>query len=147
MNTTYALFVRWMALKGFTSAREAAKALRVSPMGPSNWKNGHNAAPHIVERLAVDLGEDPATQLIAVFRETAKGKDVATLQRFAKRFGAAALLTVMVAGVSAPAPAEASDSIHYAQSNEAHGSRFAMGLSRRPASSPHIALASARSSP
>lgn len=103
MSVTYSLFVRWMAAKGHTSQREAAKALGVSPMGPSNWKNGHNAAAHIIERMAKDLGEDPTAHIIAVFQETAKGPDVRTLQRMAKRLGYGAVMAAgLLSSVAAP---------------------------------------------
>lgn len=105
MTVTYSLFVRWMLAKGHTSQREAAKALGVSPMGPSNWKNGHNAAAHVVERMAKDLGEDPTAHIIAVFQETAKGPDARTLQRMAKRLGYGAVLAVALALPAPPAAA------------------------------------------
>lgn len=113
MNTTEALFIRWMAAKGHTSQRAAARALKVSPMGPINWKNGSNAEIHIIERMANDLGEDAASLVIQVFQETQKGPNVKTMQRVARKLGVAAILLAL--SVPGAPTANAAESIHYAK--------------------------------
>lgn len=101
MSVSYDLFLRWTAHKGLRGDREGMAALGLSHGTAHHWKNGRNAAAHIVERMAKDLGEDPTGHIIAVFQETAKGPDARTLQRMAKRLGYGALVAVSLA---IPAP-------------------------------------------
>ncbi len=92
MGATYQLFERWMAAKGHASLRAAADALGVSKQGPTDWKNGHNASAHVVERMCKDLGEDPVPVILEAFAEAARDAEAKrALQRLAKRFRGAAL--------------------------------------------------------
>lgn len=116
MNTTEALFTRWMLAKGYRSGRAAAKALKVSPMGPTNWRAGHNAEIHVIERMANDLGEDAATLVIAVFLETQKGPNVATMKRVAKKLGTLAVALVLALPIPQPASATDSEGIYIMRS-------------------------------
>ncbi len=87
MTATFRLFERWRASKKIESLRAAADELGVSKQGPTDWKNGHNAKAHVIERMAKDLGEDPVPVIIEALTEAEKDADAKrALQRLAKRF-------------------------------------------------------------
>lgn len=110
MGATYQLFERWMAAKGHASLRAAADALGVSKQGPTDWKKGHNASAHVVERMCKDLGEDPVPVILEAFAEAARDADAKrALQRLAKRFkGPALALALGALPLMAPSASQAS---------------------------------------
>lgn len=103
MSTTWKLFERWRDKKKFTSNAEAAAALRVPRQSVQNWKNGHNGALHLIERMANDLGEDVATLALAIWQETTKDPaDKKVVAKLAHRLGPAALLALVLLGPTTP---------------------------------------------
>lgn len=119
MSATYKLFLRWTASKNHLSARQAALALGVSPQTTQFWKEGRNGTASVIEKMAMDLDEDPMLTIIEAFRESGNADDKKTWTRIAKRYGAAALTGIMLtstAGISDAKNAEIllNQSIHYA---------------------------------
>lgn len=121
MSTTAALFARWIAAKGYTSERQALKALNLSPGAAVHWKAGRNADADVIEKMATDLGENAHALVAQAMAEQAKGPAARTWTRIAKRLAAAAI-TLMIVPVAHPA-AQAADrhsagegTRHYAKS-------------------------------
>jgi len=93
MSVTYRLFQRWTAKKKIPSAAEGCAALGLERQAATYWKSGRNAEAHIIERMAIDLGEEPAGYILAANAEKVRNSDErTTLLRTAKRLGYAALL-------------------------------------------------------
>ena len=106
MSTTMALFTRWMVEKGHPSERQAAIALGVHPTNVTLWKAGKNAGADVLERMALDLGENPAACAALAMAEQTKGDASRAWSRIARRFGAAA--TVAAVALVVPYAAHAS---------------------------------------
>lgn len=122
MSTTAALFARWIAAKGYTSERQALKALRLSPGAAVHWKAGRNADADVIEKMALDLGENAHALVAQAMAEQAKGPAARTWTRIAKRLAAAAAAIALLPVVSGPVNADLSHSgdgqlRHYANSD------------------------------
>lgn len=121
MSATYELFTRWREARGLNSDNAGALALGVTRGAVSLWKKGRNADADQVERMALDLNEDPDPWLALTMVEKTTGEASRAWLRSAKRLGAAAAM-VLATGVAAwaPLPAAASDgmeasrTMHYA---------------------------------
>ena len=100
MSTTAELFSRWKAAKGYSSEREALRALRLSPGAAVHWKAGRNADADIIERMAADLGENAGALIAQAMAEQAKGDAAKTWARLAKQLGAAATVAVIAVALS-----------------------------------------------
>lgn len=101
MSTTADLFARWKAAKGYTSERQALKALRLSPGAAVHWKAGRNADADVIEKMAKDLGENAYALVAQAMAEQAKGPAARTWTRIAKRLAATAItLLPVVSGVA-----------------------------------------------
>lgn len=97
MSATLELFERWKAAKGLASDRAAAAALGISHAGPAQWRAGRNGAASVIERMAKDLGIDPVPVILQAFGEAARdGADKRTLQRLARKAGAACFALLML---------------------------------------------------
>lgn len=101
MSTTAALFARWIAAKGYSSERQALKALKLSPGAAVHWKAGRNADADIIEKMARDLDENAGELIALAMAEQAKGEAARTWARLAKQLGAAAAVAA-VAVVALP---------------------------------------------
>lgn len=99
MNATMQLLRLWMATQGHITQSDAARALGVKPAAVNNWTRGiSQAAPHLVERMAKDLGENPGRWLAQVESERSKdADDRRTWAALAKQLGAAAAVVLAVA--------------------------------------------------
>lgn len=124
MSATSELFARWKAHRGIQSDRGAAETLGVSHGAPHHWKNGRNAAPAVIEKMAKDLGEDPTVTILQAFAEAATdAADKRTLGRLARSLGAAVLALVVLpyvmthsaAAQGLPGESARQHPIHYAK--------------------------------
>ena len=99
MSTTTLLLDRWMKLRKIDTDAAAASELGLTKGSVYNWRERDgNAEIHIVERMAKDLGEDPATVIIEVFKESQRSDEAKkTLQRLAKRLTGTSLLVLALA--------------------------------------------------
>src|SRR5690606_42006029 len=102
MSTTAALFARWIAAKGYTSERQALKALHLSPGAAVHWKAGRNADADVIEKMAIDLGEDAHALVAQAMAAQAEGASARTWTRIAKRLSPAAIV-LMLAPAAPPA--------------------------------------------
>ncbi|KAB8191344.1 helix-turn-helix domain-containing protein, partial [Lysobacter maris] len=113
MNATKKLLDKWMEWRsasngGPLTQKELAKELGVGQTSISNYKVGvSQAAPHVISKMARDLGESEAAWLALVESERARdGEDRRAWARIARQLGAAASIAV-VALMVFPAPAKA----------------------------------------
>lgn len=99
MNATMQLLRLWMTTQGHVTQSDAARALGVKPAAVNNWTRGiSQAAPHLVARMAKDLGENPGRWLAQVESERSKdADDRRTWAALAKQLGAAAAVVLAVA--------------------------------------------------
>jgi transcriptional regulator with XRE-family HTH domain len=84
MSATYQLFTEWKKAKGLTSDNQGALALGVTRGTVSLWKQDRNAEIQLVERMAKDIGEEPAPWAMMVMAERAVGEEKRVLERLAK---------------------------------------------------------------
>ncbi|MEO7431117.1 MAG: hypothetical protein ABIR62_03700 [Dokdonella sp.] len=96
MSATYKLFARWTQIKQFRSAMAACEELGLSRASATNWKNGANAQANVIERMALDIGENPEAWVLAANAEKALGDEKRTLERLARKLGYAAMLCIAV---------------------------------------------------
>lgn len=101
MSATYDLFTRWKAAKGLPSDNAGAIALGLTRASASLWKQGRNAEADLIERMAKDLGEDPAMWAALVMKEQSKGEASRAWGRIARRLGAAAAIALCAVAVPA----------------------------------------------
>lgn len=97
MSTTFSLYARWKAAKGHSSDRKAMAELGVSHGAAVHWKAGRNADADVIERMAIDLGENAGALIAKAMAEQAKGAAAKTWARLAKQLSAAAVLVVATA--------------------------------------------------
>lgn len=98
MSTTFSLFERWKASKGHTSDAAAAKALGVTRAAVSLWRQGRNGKASVLEKMARDLGEDPAQYYLGAMAEAENdAADKRALIRMARRLGAACFALLALA--------------------------------------------------
>jgi predicted Zn-dependent protease len=96
VSATLTLFNRWKAAKGCGSSREALRLLGLSSGAAVHWNGGRNAAAHIIEKLAADLGEDPGHWVALAESERAQTEaDRKTWAKLARRLEAAAPVTAI----------------------------------------------------
>lgn len=112
MNATNKLldkWIEWRSLKLGADFRQAAIAreLGVRSTSISNYRAGTSqAAPHVISKMARDLGENEAAWMALVESERAKdAEDRKTWARLARQLGAAAAVFLMLSSVALPAPA------------------------------------------
>lgn len=105
MSATYRLFERWRLAKGYGSANQGAIALGVDRQRVQKWKDGGNAHPDLIEKMAHDLGEDPVRTILEAYAEQEKGQSARVLEKLSKRFAAVALVLITLGG----APAKPND--------------------------------------
>lgn len=118
MSATYTLFLRWKDLKGHASAMAACAELGVERQAATYWKDGRNAEAQVIERMANDLGENPAAWVLAAAAEKSRAADEKrTLLRMAKQFGYAACLT-MIAFLPYSAQAKSYLDVYTAKASE-----------------------------
>src|SRR5690606_32726863 len=79
----------------------------LSPGAAVHWKAGRNADADVIEKMAIDLGENAHALVAQAMAEQAKGPSARTWTRIAKRLSAAAIV-LMLAPVAHPA-AQAAD--------------------------------------
>jgi Phage related protein. len=118
MSTTADLFARWKAAKGYTSERQALKALRLSPGAAVHWKAGRNADADVIEKMAKDLGENAYALVAQAMAEQAKGPAARTWTRIAKRLAVTTItLLPVVSGVVQADPGHSGDAraMYYAK--------------------------------
>lgn len=124
MSATLELFEDWKKAKGYATDSAAGHALKLSRQTVNSWRarNG-NAEPHVIERMANDLGRDPIPYVLQAFSEAAKDADARrTLAKMAKKLAASSMaLLLALMPYFAPTNADASESgsaryIHYAHS-------------------------------
>ncbi len=118
MNATNKLLDKWTAMRsaklgGPLTQTAIAIEFGLKPSAVSNYKVGlSQAAPHVVEKMAKDLNENPAAWLALVESERAKDAgDRRTWARVARQLGVAAVVTlcaVVTPGKSAPLASSAS---------------------------------------
>ena len=118
MNATNKLLDKWIELRSTKLGGPLTQAaigleLGVKQTSISNYKVGlSQAAPHVVEKMAKDLNENPAAWLALVESERAKDAgDRRTWARVARQLGVAAVVTlcaVVTPGKSAPLASAAS---------------------------------------
>ncbi|GAA0709442.1 hypothetical protein GCM10009105_09910 [Dokdonella soli] len=102
-SVTFQLFEKWRAGKGYTSANAGCVALGVERACATHWKGGRNAEANVIERMARDLGEDPAAWILAAAAEkTIKADEQRTLLRLAKSLGYAAALFMFIGSGQLP---------------------------------------------
>lgn len=94
MNVTVALFDRWKAAKNVESDRAALRLLGLSSGAAVHWRKGREAGADVLERLALDLGEEPGVHIAAAMVNQTQGDAARTWKRLARRLGAAASLAV-----------------------------------------------------
>ncbi len=99
MSATWTLFQRWMVLKNFPSERQAVLALGAHPSSVTWWKKGQNAGADVIERMAEDLGENPAAWAALAMKEQSKGETARAWARIARQLGAAACLIIVMGNV------------------------------------------------
>ena len=106
MNSTNNLLRAWMDAHNHISQSDAARALGIKPAAVNNWTRGiSQAAPHLVARMAKEIGEDPGKWLALVESERSRdAEDRRTWAALAKQLGAAA---VVVLAVALPWPSKA----------------------------------------
>lgn len=97
MSITNELFERWKTAKEIDSNRAAMRLLNLSPTANIHWKAGRNADADVIERMAIDLGENPGPLIAKAMAEQAKGPAARTWERLAKQLGAAAVVVLAVA--------------------------------------------------
>lgn len=90
-STTYSLFLRWTAKRGYASDRAALADLGVSHGAAQHWKAGKNAGADVIERMALDLGENPGTLIASAMAEQARGDAAKTWARLAKKLAGVGL--------------------------------------------------------
>lgn len=97
-SATVRLLNAWMARKGLTSDHQAFQALGLSGQSAvTHWRKGRaQAAPHVIKRMAEEIGEDAGKWLVLVEAERAtKAEDRKAWAAVARRFGAAATLAAV----------------------------------------------------
>ena len=99
MNSTNNLLRAWMDAHNHISQSDAARALGIKPAAVNNWTRGiSQAAPHLVARMAKEIGEDPGKWLALVESERSRdAEDRRTWAALAKQLGAAAVVVLAVA--------------------------------------------------
>jgi hypothetical protein len=99
MPVTNNLFNRWKAVKKFPSDRQACLALGLKPQAATYWKAGRNAEADVIEKMAKEIGEEPAAWILAAAAEkTVKAEEKRTLARLARGLGYAAALLLALNG-------------------------------------------------
>ena len=121
MSVTYDLFLRWKAQKKLRSERKALLALGMSSGAAVPWKNGRNGSAELIEKMAKDLGEDPAMWVAMSMQEQCQGETARTWGRIARQLGAtlALLITAGIANnqkILIEQKLACHDYIHYAKS-------------------------------
>lgn len=96
MSATLTLFRRWMTAKNFPSERQAALALGVHPTNVTFWKHGKEAGADVIERMALDLGEDPTKWAVQTMVTQTRGETSRAWERMARKLGAAAAVACAV---------------------------------------------------
>lgn len=121
MNATNKLLDKWIAwrsLKPGADLRVSAIALEldVKPTAIANYRAGvSQAAPHVISKLAADLGENELAWLALVESERARnGSDRRTWARMARQLGAAAAIAVVALLPFNPAIAKVNGGTPYA---------------------------------
>lgn len=106
MSATTELFTRWKDAKGHETDSAAAVALGLTKQVVWNWfSRDLNGPVEVVERMAIDLGEDPAVWILQAFKDAEKNAAARkALDRIAKRLGKAGCIVAAFI-VSAPADA------------------------------------------
>jgi len=96
-TATVRLLDLWKHEKGLESDYAAAQALGVTRGSPSNWRHGRShAAPALVTRMAVDLGQDAGAWLALVESERAStAEDRKAWASLARRLGAVATVAAV----------------------------------------------------
>lgn len=114
MSATLELFEAWKAAKGYATDSAAGHALKVSRQTVNNWRSrGGNAEPHVIERMAADLGRDPVPVILQAFAEAARDAEAKrTLGRLARRLGAACVALLALAPWMMPSSAHAATQSH-----------------------------------
>jgi len=112
MNATNKLLDKWIEWRstqpGKASSNTAiAKDLGVTGPSIANYRSGlSQAAPHVIEQMAREIGENPVAWLALVESERARNADDRkTWQRLARSFGAAAALALVALFPTAKASA------------------------------------------
>lgn len=95
MSMTYRLFSLWKEHRRIPSDNAGAIALGVTRGAVSLWKQGRNAEADVIERMARDLGEDPARWAALVMAEQTKGEASRAWTRIARQLGAAAAVAAV----------------------------------------------------
>jgi len=122
VNATQKLLEKWISRRAVVAGadmRHAAMALElgIKPTSIGNYLSGFSqAAPHVIAKMARDLGENELAWISLVESERARdAADRKVWARLARSLGMAACLTVAVLG-TLPAKAEAvPSSRHYAK--------------------------------
>jgi hypothetical protein len=83
VSATYALFTAWKEKKGLTSDNQGAVALGKHRAVVSCWKQGRNAEIQLIEKMATDIGEEPAAWAMMVMAERTVGEEKRVLERLA----------------------------------------------------------------
>ncbi|WP_408953715.1 DUF3693 domain-containing protein [Lysobacter sp. Hz 25] len=109
MNATNKLldkWIEWRSLKQGADLRQSAIArdLGIRATSISNYRAGTSqAAPHVISKMARDLGENEAAWLALVESERSKdAEDRKTWARLARQLGAAAAVFLMLSNVALP---------------------------------------------
>lgn len=100
MSATYRLFERFKAHKSLASNNQGALALGIVRQTVTQWKNGANAEPEMIERMAKAIGEDPLVTILEAYSEREKGASARVLEKLAKRFAAVACALLVLSGFS-----------------------------------------------
>lgn len=99
MNATQRLLESWWKARNPDTVKAAADRLGVRPTAIANYRAGvSQATPAVIEKMAVDLGEDAGRWLAQVEAErTHNERDRRAWAALARRLGAAAALGCIVA--------------------------------------------------
>ena len=102
MSQSYDLFCRWKYVKKIQSDNAGAIALGVTRATVSSWKQGKNAEIQFIERMAIDIGDNPETWSALVMAERSNSEDErAAWRRIAQKLATSAAALVIVVGMSA----------------------------------------------
>lgn len=118
-----------------------AADLRIRHSSISNYRSGFSqAAPHVIERMARDIGENPAAWVALVESERARdAEDRRTWARIAKQLGLAAALVIAALPYESHAGTgdisrNTADAVYYvsrgAKNSDSRRGRFARLLDR-----------------
>ncbi len=118
MSQSYDLFCRWKHVQKIQSDNAGAIALGVTRATVSSWKQGKNAEIQFIEKMALEIGDNPETWSALVMAERSNSEDErAAWRRIAQKLAGmtAALLLFIGSAISTPAKASTFDAISHAQ--------------------------------